>query len=255
MSTNEDNGKTSQEVTDGEVDEELSSLLDSALNDFDIKTKPVKTSEVQTACPSGESRATTSTANDTTTTSTSGPDLETLKTISEKAQTVVGQENNLSEEELAKIWSNLGMGGDEEDTGANSFTNLVPLMTNMMQNLLSKELLYPALSELAEKYPIYLSENKDSLSAEDLKRYTKQMELMKEVCNEFDAEKPEDSESVKKERFQRILSVMQAMQNCGSPPTQLIGDVPDFATGLPPDLKLPDIPGLNGENPGQCLIM
>ncbi|CAG2123418.1 unnamed protein product, partial [Medioppia subpectinata] len=136
---------------------------------------------------------------------------ETLKTISEKAQTVVGQDNNLSEEELAKIWSNLGIGGEEEADGGSGFANLMPLMTNMMQNLLSKELLYPALSELAEKYPVYLNENKDSLSAEDLKRYTKQMELMKEVCNEFDAELPEDTEAVKKERFQRILSVMQSM--------------------------------------------
>ena len=76
---------------------------------------------------------------------------ETLKTISEKAQTVVGQENNLSEEELAKIWSNLGIGSEEDETGANGFANLMPLMTNMMQNLLSKELLYPALSELVEK--------------------------------------------------------------------------------------------------------
>lgn len=78
---------------------------------------------------------------------------DTLKTISEKAQHVVGQENNLSEEELARIWSNLNIdpnGGDEAN-GGSSFADLMPLMTNMMQNLLSKELLYPALSELVEK--------------------------------------------------------------------------------------------------------
>jgi hypothetical protein len=51
---------------------------------------------------------------------------------------------------LAKIWSNLGI-GPEDDPNGSSFANLMPLMTNMMQNLLSKELLYPALSELAEK--------------------------------------------------------------------------------------------------------
>jgi hypothetical protein len=52
---------------------------------------------------------------------------------------------------LAKIWSNLGIGGEEDEIGGNGFANLMPLMTNMMQNLLSKELLYPALSELVEK--------------------------------------------------------------------------------------------------------
>ncbi|XP_054160450.1 peroxisomal biogenesis factor 19-like [Oppia nitens] len=110
---------------------------------------------------------------------------ETLKTISDKAQAVVGEENNLSEEELARIWSNLGIGADDEENGSNNFANLMPLMTNMMQNLLSKELLYPALNELAEKYPTFLNENKDKLSAEELKRYTKQMELMKMVSKYF----------------------------------------------------------------------
>jgi peroxin-19 len=101
-----------------------------------------------------------------------------------------------------------------------------------------------------------LNENKDQLSAEELKRYTKQMELMRQVCDEFDSEKPEDSESVKKERFQRILSVMQQMQQCGSPPNQLIGDVPDFNSGIPADIKFPEIPGFSeGPNQGQCILM
>lgn len=104
------------------------------------------------------------------------------------------------------------------------------------------------------QYPSYLEENKDQLSAEDLKRYTKQMDLMKEVCHEFDAESPDDSEAVKKERFQRILLVMQSMQGCGSPPTQLIGDVPDLTAGLP-DLKLPDIACGEGQGQPQCLLM
>ena len=81
---------------------------------------------------------------------------DTLKTISEKAQNVVGQESNLSEEELARIWSNLNIDPEEDPNGGSGgFANLMPLMTNMMQNLLSKELLYPALSELVEKVRIY----------------------------------------------------------------------------------------------------
>ena len=82
---------------------------------------------------------------------------DTLKTISEKAQQVTGdQGEQLSEDELAKIWSNLGIGGDADgaddaDAMNGSFANLMPLMTNMMQNLLSKELLYPALNDLLEK--------------------------------------------------------------------------------------------------------
>lgn len=39
----------------------------------------------------------------------------------------------------------------------------VPFMQGMMQSLLSKEVLYPSLKELSDKYPAWLSENKGKI--------------------------------------------------------------------------------------------
>lgn len=51
----------------------------------------------------------------------------------------------MSEEELTKAMEGLGMEeGDGEGT-------ILPIMQNIMQNLLSKDVLYPSLKEITEK--------------------------------------------------------------------------------------------------------
>lgn len=81
---------------------------------------------------------------------------------------------------------------------------------------------------------------------------------MCKVCDEYEAEKDSDSADVKKERFQRILAIMQAMQECGSPPKELVGDVPDLGTPGAPDFdfsKLQAMAGGAGNGPNQCSLM
>lgn len=78
-----------------------------------------------------------------------------------------------------------------------------------MQSLLSAEVLLPSLKEMLEKYPAWLDENKDTISAADLDRYTKQQELFKVICAELEKETPNDSTEVKNERFKIVLKNMQ----------------------------------------------
>lgn len=53
----------------------------------------------------------------------------------------------MSEEELMKTFQDsLNLGGGAEGGG-----DFVPMMQNMMSNLLSKEILYPSLKDLADK--------------------------------------------------------------------------------------------------------
>lgn len=63
--------------------------------------------------------------------------------------------------------------------------DMLPFMQGMMQSLLSKEILYPALKELAAKYPSWLNEKKDTFSAEDFEKYNKQLDLMHKVIHQF----------------------------------------------------------------------
>lgn len=176
---------------------------------------------------------------------------DTLKKMSDNMQSLP-KNADIPEEEMAKIWSNLGMNGESAAAnGSGILPDIMPLVTNMMQNLLSKDILYPALKELTEKYPLWLDQNSSSLSDEDLERFEKQLGLMKQVVSEFEAESPSDSDDTKKTRFQKILTTMQQMQECGAPPKDLVGEVPDMGS---PEFDLSKIPGLNPASGTQCSI-
>lgn len=121
--------------------------------------------------------------------------------------------------------------------------NFLPFMQGMMQSLLSKDVLYPSLKDILEKFPGWLESHDSTLTPEDKERYTKQKDLMQKVCEELEGETPVDTPQVKKERFEKVLGLMQKLQDYGQPPTDLVGDV---GQGLPFD----QIP-----NTDQCSLM
>ena len=48
---------------------------------------------------------------------------------------------------------------------------------------------------------------------------------MSSILEEFDEEQESDSEEVKRRRFDRILDVMQQMQELGQPPKDIVGEL------------------------------
>lgn len=93
-------------------------------------------------------------------------------------------------------------------------------METMMQQLLSKEILYEPMKEIGGKYPNWLEEHKSALSDEEFKRYSHQYELIKDL-NEVYENEPDN--------FNKIVDLMQRMQECGQPPNDIIRDLaPDF---------------------------
>ncbi|XP_003691212.2 LOW QUALITY PROTEIN: peroxisomal biogenesis factor 19 [Apis florea] len=125
-------------------------------------------------------------------------------------------ENLQSEADLSDIFGQVSL---EDDPGA-----ILPFMQGMLQHLLSKEILYPSLKELIEKYSEWLEEKKTTVSSNDLQRFTKQLKLMQQVCTELDKEKDDDTEEIKRKRFETIISLMQEVQACGQLPEELIGE-------------------------------
>jgi len=121
-------------------------------------------------------------------------------------------EADVSEEDLLAALSGGGGGGD----------GMMGAMTGMMKSLLSCEVLYPALKEISTKYPEWLTSNKESLSSADHSRFENQLELMTQICTEFETEAPADSEERKQQRFEHILEALQKMQQYGQPPEQLV---------------------------------
>ncbi|CAG9576979.1 unnamed protein product [Danaus chrysippus] len=158
--------------------------------------------------------------------------LQNLNTNSENLQTP------FSEQDLANMFNNFNLNEGGQD--GNMF---LPFMQGMMQSLLSKEVLYPSLKELVDKYPDWLKDNKGKIPQDD---YERQQSLMHQVCSELEPEQESDPEDVKRKRFEKVLKLMQQMQDLGQPPTDLVGDMaaPPEGFAAPP-----------GQDASQCCIM
>lgn len=94
------------------------------------------------------------------------------------------------------------------------------MMENMMQHLLSKEILHEPMKEIGEKYPKWLEEHEATLSKEDYDRFSHQYQFIKDL-NEVYEKDPNN--------FTKIVELMQKMQECGQPPNDIVRELaPDF---------------------------
>ncbi|TNM98340.1 peroxisomal biogenesis factor 19 [Takifugu rubripes] len=158
------------------------------------------------------------------------------------------QTSGLAGDDLVKALEDLGLG--EGGDGGGDDSNILPIMQSIMQNLLSKEVLYPSLKDITAKYPKWLEANKTSLSSEDYLRYEQQAQIMTEICGHFERGK---QESEKESTFENIMDLMQKLQELGQPPRELAGDAPPGFNFNPDSLNLPGGPE-KGEAE-QCSIM
>ncbi|XP_049883899.1 peroxisomal biogenesis factor 19 isoform X2 [Pectinophora gossypiella] len=163
---------------------------------------------------------------------------QTLQNLSSNAENL---QTPFSDQDLANMFNSFSLGEGGQD--GNMF---VPFMQGMMQSLLSKEVLYPSLKELVDKYPAWLAENKGKIDAAEYDRFSKQQELMLKVCAELEPEQESDPEDVRRKRFETVLDLMQKMQDLGQPPTELVGDI-----AVPPQGFAPP----TGQDPSQCSLM
>ncbi|XP_074931165.1 peroxisomal biogenesis factor 19 isoform X4 [Phalacrocorax aristotelis] len=162
---------------------------------------------------------------------------ETLSGLARNATDLQG--SSASEEELAKALEGLGL---EESDGEGS---VLPVMRSIMQSLLSKDVLYPSLKEITEKYPEWLQRHGEALPAEQYERYRAQHCVMGRICQQLERERPGEGEEERRARFETLLDLMQQLQDLGHPPKELAGE-------SPPGLNL-DLPGAAGGE--QCRLM
>ncbi|KAF8154421.1 Pex19 protein family-domain-containing protein [Crassisporium funariophilum] len=125
----------------------------------------------------------------------------------------------------------LGEGGEDE-------TELAGFLESMMGQLMSKEVLYEPLKELAEGFPPYLASPPAPLSAEDRKRYDSQLICVRRILAVFEKESYSDSDP---EMNKQIVDLMSEMQSYGSPPTEIMGALPPGLDGMG------GIPGMSEE--------
>lgn len=125
---------------------------------------------------------------------------------------------------------NFGGEGSDEDFSK--------ILMGMMEQLTNKEILYEPMKELNDKFPDWMEKNKGKVEADDWKRYEEQQVLVKEIVGRFEKkgysdENTQDREYIV-ERMQKVGGLLVLgdafankcqMQNAGSPPPDLVGDM------------------------------
>uniref|UniRef100_A0A2H1VUK4 Peroxin-19 n=1 Tax=Spodoptera frugiperda TaxID=7108 RepID=A0A2H1VUK4_SPOFR len=155
---------------------------------------------------------------------------KTMKNLNTNSETL---NTPFNDQDLASMFNNITLGEGQQE--GNMF---VPFMQGMMQSLFSKEVLYPSLKDLVDKYPAWLADNKGKIDQSEYERFEKQQKLMEQVCAELEPEQESDPDDVKRKRFKVVLDLMQKMKDLGQPPTELVGDMDPpqgFASPAVPD--------------------
>jgi peroxin-19 len=187
----------------------LDDLLSDALNDFDICDNSAKKGPLTTVqSPASNLEETLKLLNQDVTNATGLPNEDDLERMfAEFASNFASSDGNTAPD-----------GASKEDCG-----NFLPVMESMMQSILSKDLLYPPLKELADKYPDWLADKRSTLSEAEYEGYNNQYKIAKELVETFERKSDPD-----KEQFGRIFELMQQMQTYGHPPKELVGNPPDM---------------------------
>lgn len=247
-------------------DPALATHLEKLSTTLDTSTAAMASDDTQTT----SSSQTTSTAKETD--STEPINLEkimkdTISGLEKSADEIKNMSKDEAEEKLFSEMNNLGLGGGMGDMmgGMGDMMggldgDFMQMMEGMMQNLLSKDVLYPTMKEISKAYPDWLNENEKKLSPDELTRYKKQQTLINKICESFEVERDDDTQEVKRRRLNETMLLVEQMQECGNPPQDLIEkctgdssvDVEKFfgVGGLAPN---PFKPG--GMNPDGCCVM
>lgn len=77
------------------------------------------------------------------------------------------------------------------------------IMSGMMKQLLSKEIMYEPIKEITEKYPEWLADNEKKLKPEEYEKYGKQYQYMQKIVAVFETEP---------DNFDRLTTLLMEMQ-------------------------------------------
>ena len=112
-----------------------------------------------------------------------------------------------SDDILAQMLKDMQDGGPEGNGGDEDFSKI---LMGMMEQLTNKEILYIPMKELHDKFPGWMSQNRESTKPDDLKRYEEQQRLVGEIVARFERNGYSD-ENVKDREF--IVERMQKVSH------------------------------------------
>ncbi|KAL3907110.1 MAG: hypothetical protein SGILL_009004 [Bacillariaceae sp.] len=122
-------------------------------------------------------------------------------------------------------------------------------MDGMMEQLLSKEVMYEPVKQVTEKFPGWLESHKEDLSQEECETRNKQFKVFQELVKVYEDESGNS-------KTERLMDLMQQVQEHGQPPAEILNEI---APGLELDEdgvpKMAGMPFGAGGADGECSVM
>lgn len=133
--------------------------------------------------------------------------MERMQNSGEQAGAAAAASDD-SEDILAQMLKEMQSSEHDGTVGEEGFSQM---LMSMMEQLTNKEILYEPMKELHDKFPGWMSKNKDSVRKDDLRRYEDQQRLVIEIVAKFDDKRYTDSNTADRqyiiERMQQVISL------------------------------------------------
>lgn len=121
-------------------------------------------------------------------------------------QATAAAKSDDSDDMLAQMLKGLQDGGLE---GAGDEEGFNKMLMGMMEQLTNKDILYEPMKELHDKFPAWMTKNRNSTATDDLKRYEEQERLVGEIVGRFEQKGYSDSKADDRE------FIVERMQQVG----------------------------------------
>ncbi|WFD29656.1 Peroxisome chaperone and import receptor [Malassezia sp. CBS 17886] len=127
--------------------------------------------------------------------------------------------------DLSQLLSALGGAGADGE-----MPDLAKMLSSMMEDLMNKEILYDPLKDMHARFPDYFASPKgQKLDAATTEKFKAQQELMAQIIAVFEEPGYEDKNPKYKDRISDLIG---KLQDLGSPPEELLGEMPPELSGL-----------------------
>lgn len=134
-------------------------------------------------------------------------ETDVLKELTKNVGSVDGVAE-MGEKMMEKMFGDFNKAGDKK-----GFNNQV---NSIMSQIVGKEIMYEPVKAMSDKFPEWLADNKETISVEDFERFSKQFEYFRNIVKIYDTEP---------NRTDKVIKLMQDMQQFGNPPKSLVEDV------------------------------
>lgn len=152
--------------------------------------------------------------------------MERMQNSGEQATAAAASEN--PDDLLAQMLKEMQGGSLEGAGGEEDFSKM---LMGMMEQLTNRDILYEPMQELHNKFPAWMSKNRESTAKDDLHRYEEQQRLVGEIVGKFEEKGYSDSNAADRE------FIVERMQKVGIQSKRALGNFADRPRCKQQDLR------------------